>query len=473
MAGEAAFFDLDRTLIAGSPAPVFTRHLAQAGLPGANRLPLAGVLDELYEKWGENWVTGQQAALARRNPKGWSVDQVAEAADGAAAELEQQVLPFVPPLLDEHRDAGRALVLVSASPEPLVAPFARRLGFDAVVATRWVQADGAYTGEVDGPFVWGRAKAEAVRQWAQGSGVALARSWAFSDSYSDAVLLASVGNPVAVNPDPQLAALATLRGWTIRYLDVPQGVTKILGREIQDWTRPLMRPELVPYARFRFEGLEHVPSTGPAILAFNHRSYFDPTALGLLAARVGRPVRGLGKKEVFDIPVVGRLVRMVGGIRVERASGSDEPLDQAARVLAGGELVMIAPQGTIPRGRAFFEPELQGRWGAARLAQMTGAPVIPVGLWGTEKVWPRSSRLPRMNPIRRPTVTVRVGPPVPLSGTDVDADTRAIMAAIVDLLPDEARQRREPSEQELRRTLPPGYSGDPDAEGQRRPGTDI
>ena len=473
MAREAAIFDLDRTLIAGSPAPVFSRRLSEAGLRGGDRLPFAGVLDELYEQVGETFVPAQQAALARGNPKGWSVEQVADAAEAAAEELEQQLLPFVRPLLDEHREAGRSLVLATASPEPLVAPFARRLGIDAVVATRWVQADGAYTGEVDGPFVWGRAKAEAVRRWAQSAGVTLSRSWAFSDSYSDAVLLASVGNPVAVNPDPQLAALARLRGWTIRHLDVPEGVPKILGREIQDWTRPLMRPELVPYARFQFEGLEHVPRSGPAILAFNHRSYFDPTALGLLAARVGRPVRGLGKKEVFDVPVVGRLARMAGGIRVERASGSDEPLEHAARALAGGELVMIAPQGTIPRGRAFFEPELQGRWGTARLAQRTGAPVLPVGLWGTEKVWPRSSRLPRMNPIGRPTVTVRVGPPVALSGTDIDADTKAIMAAIVALLPDEARQQRDPSEEELRRTLPPGYSGDPDAERQRRPGTDV
>ena len=58
----------------------------------------------------------------------------------------------------------------------------------------------------------------------------------------------------------------------------------------------------------------------------------------------------------------------------------------------GGELLMLAPEGTIPRGPAFFDPELKGRWGAARLAAATHAPVIPVGLWGTEKVWPRSSR---------------------------------------------------------------------------------
>ena len=83
-------------------------------------------------------------------------------------------------------------------------------------------------------------------------------------------------------------------------------------------------------------------------------------------------------------------------------TGSDEPFEAAALALRAGEMVMIAPQGTIPRGPAFFEPELKGRWGGARLAAMTGAPVIPIGLWGTEQVWPRNARLPRIDPLRCP-----------------------------------------------------------------------
>jgi putative phosphoserine phosphatase/1-acylglycerol-3-phosphate O-acyltransferase len=139
--------------------------------------------------------------------------------------------------------------------------------------------------------------------------------------------------------------------------------------------------------------------------------------------------------------------------------------------LEGGEVVMMAPEGTIPRGPAFFDPELKGRWGAARLAAETGAPVIPVGLWGTELVWPRSARLPNMT--RRPPVSATVGDPVELAYDDPDADTRAIMAALVDLLPPEARERRTPSDEELMRTFPPGYKGDPNAEADRRPGTDT
>jgi putative phosphoserine phosphatase/1-acylglycerol-3-phosphate O-acyltransferase len=104
---------------------------------------------------------------------------------------------------------------------------------------------------------------------------------------------------------------------------------------------------------------------------------------------------------------------------------------------------------------------------------MSGAPVIPVGMWGTERVWPRSSRLPNvLNVTNPPLVTIRVGEPVALKYKNVDADTRRIMRAIVDLLPPEARVAHEPTPEELLRTYPPGYKGDPAAEPDRRPGTD-
>ncbi|MDH3753928.1 MAG: HAD-IB family hydrolase [Acidimicrobiia bacterium] len=470
---EAAIFDLDRTLIRSSSAPVFRRHLGDAGLTSVRELPLADALMKFYERFGESWVLMQPARLAAGAARGWSVDLVAEAMDAAAKELEELLLPFARIVIEQHRDAGRQLVLATTSPEPFVRPFADRLGFDAVVATRWRHEDGAFTGELAGSFVWGRAKAEAVEAWANEAGADLGRSYAYSDSYFDAPLLASVGNPVPVNPDLRLQAVALIRGWHVRHFDAFDGVFKIGGRELQDWLRPLMRPELVRLARFEIDGIENIPSEGAAILVFNHRSYFDPSVMGLIAAKAGRSVRGLGKKEVFDVPVVGRILRGVGGVRVDRGTGSDEPLDAAAEALEGGEVLMMAPQGTIPRGPAFFDPELKGRWGAAKLAAATRAPVVPIGLWGTENVWPRGARLPRMNPIDRPLVTASVGEPVDLDHRDVDEDTRRIMGAIVDLLPPEAREIKVPTAEELALTYPPGYDGDPTAEADRRPGFDT
>ncbi|WP_240918065.1 1-acyl-sn-glycerol-3-phosphate acyltransferase [Phycicoccus sp. HDW14] len=179
-----------------------------------------------------------------------------------------------------------------------------------------------------------------------------------------------------------------------------------------------------------------MPRTGPAILVGNHRSYFDIPAMIQMMRRTGRTGRILAKKELFDVPVVGALASALGGIPVDRAGGGQESFETAAVALAGGELVCLLPQGTIPRGAKFYDPVLKGRTGAARLAAATGAPVIPFGVWGSEKVWPRSSRLPRMLSLTDPpTVRVRVGPPVEVLGRSAAADTRRIMAAIVDCLP--------------------------------------
>jgi putative phosphoserine phosphatase/1-acylglycerol-3-phosphate O-acyltransferase len=169
---------------------------------------------------------------------------------------------------------------------------------------------------------------------------------------------------------------------------------------------------------------------------------------------------------------VGPIAAAMGGIRVDRGTGSDEPLAAAIAALGGGEMVTMMPEGTIPRGPAFFRKP-KGRWGAARLATATGAPVIPVGLWGTERVWPRSARWPNvLNIADAPTVRIRVGAPVELKGRSLEADTKRIMAAIVELLPADAYRRRTPSPEELAATYPPGYRGDPEREAQRRPGTD-
>src|SRR5690606_26150835 len=110
----------------------------------------------------------------------------------------------------------------------------------------------------------------------------------------------------------------------------------------------------------------------------------------------------------------------------------------------------------------------------AKLAAMTKAPVIPVGMWGTEQVWPRSSRLPNLlNVTNPPLVTVRVGKPVDLKYRSPDPDTKRIMTAISELLPKESRKKRTPTAEELARTYPPGYEGDPESELERRPGSDT
>jgi len=408
-----------------------------------------------------------------RAAKGWDRAVVQEAGRAAAEVLVDAVPGFAKVLLARHRDEGRPVVMATTSPFDLVSPLAEALGMDAVIATRYGEVDGCYDGSIDGFFVWGPGKLAAVRAWAADNGVDVADSYAYSDSIYDLPLLSAVKHPHAINPDPRLRVVATLRRWPAHHFDVPSAVPKLGGIEPQRAIQMLAQPELFPWIRLDVDGVSNIPAEGPAIIVANHRSYLDPLAVGFALGRADRPVRFLGKKEVFDAPVVGQVVSALGGIRVDRGSGSDEPLAAAADALAAGEVVAIMPQGTIPRGMAFFEPELKGRWGAAKLAGLTGAPIIPIGLWGTEKAWPRNAKTPNLLAIGHPpTIRIRVGPPVELKGRSLDADTKRIMTAIMDLLPEEARVRHEPTPEELRRSLPAGYRGDIYAEDDRRPGSD-
>jgi putative phosphoserine phosphatase/1-acylglycerol-3-phosphate O-acyltransferase len=472
-ANSAAFFDLDRTLLRGASGPVISEALRAVGVVSGKSVPGEQLLYRVFDAVGETLPAMVVTRQLARAANGWDRASVQEAGRKAAEHLVDQVPTFAKMAIAQHQAAGRRVVMATTTPYDLVKPLADALGLDDVIATRYTESGGRYTGGIVGNFVWGTGKLASVRDWSADHGVSMADSWAYSDSVFDVPLLSAVGRAVAVNPDPRLTLVALARRWPIQHFDVPEGVVKVGPIETQRVLQLFAQPALFPWVRFDIDGVEHIPREGPAIVVANHRSYFDPLAIGFAMARAKRSVRFLGKKEVFDAPVVGQLAAAIGGIAVDRGSGSDEPLAAAARALEGGEIVVILPQGTIPRGRAFFEPELEGRWGAARLAALSEVPVIPMGLWNTEAVWPRSSRTPNVLALANPpTVRVRVGPSVDVKHRSPDADTKRMMKAISALLPAEARQRHEPTPEELARTFPPGYKGDPDAEVGRRPGTD-
>jgi putative phosphoserine phosphatase / 1-acylglycerol-3-phosphate O-acyltransferase len=464
----AAIFDLDRTLLRGASGPLINQALKELGLRTTS-IPGEGLLYKSYEVFGENPLGMALARAAALAVRGWPVDRLRAAGRRAAELLVSDIAAYVPALVEEHRRAGHLLVLATTTPDDLVRPLADLLGLDDVVATRYAWVDGVYTGKLQGGFVWGFGKLTALRKWADRHDVELSESFAYSDSINDLPMLSAVGHATAVNPDLALHALAMVRRWPVLHLDVPPGVPTLAGVEAFDVAKRVIRPELFPYARFDIAGTENIPDSGPFILVANHRSYFDVAALALVVRQKGRPTRFLGKKELFDAPVVGHLARALGGIPVARAGDASGSLGPAEQVLRAGEGLVVLPQGTIPRGRAFFDPDLRGKTGAARLAASTHAPAIPVGLWNTEAVWPRSSSMPNVvNVLSPPTVRVRVGPAVDglrLGPADAVADTERLMAAIASLLPPEAREVREPTSEEMTRTYPKGKVGEERAVG--------
>ncbi len=213
---------------------------------------------------------------------------------------------------------------------------------------------------------------------------------------------------------------------------------------------------MFPYARFEFRGVEHVPARGPVLLASNHRSYFDVAALALVASRIGRPVRFLAKQEIFEAPMVGQVARALGGIPVDRGSGSGEPMRAAAASLRAGEAGHRVAPGDHPTRGGLLRPVAERPDGHRRAWRRRPRPrSSPSASSDTERVWPRSAKLPDMTTLLHPPkVRSWSGPKSSLGHTDAVADTEVLMDAIADLLPPEARTGRAPTPEELARTRP-------------------
>jgi putative phosphoserine phosphatase/1-acylglycerol-3-phosphate O-acyltransferase len=444
---------------------VLAAALAAEGLAGADRrFPGDTLWWSFYNRFGETTLSMAVARAAASAAKGWDVERTKAAAEAAVEPLMAIVAPGAPAALRAWREEGARIVISTTTPEHLIAPFAKAIGADAVIATRYEQRDGVFTGGLDGGFAWGTGKLAMVRAYCAEEGLDLAECGAVSDSVFDVPLLRAVGHPMVVNPDPRLAAVAMALRWPKSHWSVAGGVPRVAGVEPLGLLAPLLQPQLFPYARFEITGVENIPASGPVVVAANHRSYFDVAALAILAARIRRPVRALAKRELFEVPLVAELLRALGGLPVDRGHSGAAAFAEAVGSLRRGEVVFVLPQGTIPRGERFFDPVLTGHTGAVRLAQESGAVVVPVGVWGTEHVWPRSSRLPNVTTLTSPrAVSVTVGAPLSFSAADPKAQTAELMAAITALLPEEARQPRAYTDDELARTYPPGRAPRDDA----------
>ncbi|GGI09662.1 lysophospholipid acyltransferase family protein [Egicoccus halophilus] len=195
----------------------------------------------------------------------------------------------------------------------------------------------------------------------------------------------------------------------------------------------------------RVRGHEHVPATGPGVVATNHIGYLDFVFAGYGVRHQGRRrLRFVAKREVFDHPVSGPLMRAMGHIAVDRGGNTRVALREVADALAAGHLVGMFPEGTISRS---FVP-LAGRPGAARMAMDAGAPLIPGAVWGTHRVYTKG-RKPRL--FRGLVVTVAFGPPIAYTpDEDATAVHERLMAAVAAMV------------DELQRTYPQAPSGPDD-----------
>jgi HAD superfamily hydrolase (TIGR01490 family) len=214
---EAAFFDLDKTVIAKSSTLAFTGKLHKAGMLGRRAMLRAAIGQAVFVLFGADEDQLQKARNALLTlTKGWDQDEVEQI---VSETLDEVVAPLVYAealfLIDEHVRENRRVFIVSASPDEIVRPVARYIGVADVIATRpTVDDQGRYTGEVEF-YAYGPAKAEEVRRIAAAERIDLAGSFAYSDSATDVPLLETVGHPHAVNPDKDLREIAKQRGWPV------------------------------------------------------------------------------------------------------------------------------------------------------------------------------------------------------------------------------------------------------------------
>src|SRR3954452_887938 len=212
----AAFFDLDRTLMAGSSGLHWARAAYRAGLVGRRQMA------------GDAWANIRFRLRGSTDEETEAVkDRLGEFLEGRPVKdlerLGPQVLAGVLPRLYErmletayaHQDEGRPVYICTAATQDMAETLADVLGFDGAAGSKLEKRDGFYTGRFDGPFCYGEGKPRRMRVIAERDGIDLASSWAYSDSASDLPMLRAVGHAVVVNPDDELARVAKEEGWDV------------------------------------------------------------------------------------------------------------------------------------------------------------------------------------------------------------------------------------------------------------------
>jgi putative phosphoserine phosphatase / 1-acylglycerol-3-phosphate O-acyltransferase len=436
MAGESgphigAFFDLDKTLIRGFSAKDFFKARVLSGKMTSKELvaQFAGAL--AFATGNGNFAN--MAAIGAKGVKGVKEQVFIDVGEEVYQKrLAEAIYPESRALVAAHLAKGHTVAIVSAATPYQVDPIARDLGIARVMCTRMEVKKGEFTGNILEPACWGEGKAHAGRQLAQEHGLDLAKSYFYTDSAEDMPLLEIVGNPRPLNPDAKLSTLAFQNDWPVyRFHDeepsqaanlvrtgltagafVPAilaGVAKgFTNRSWQEGVESMMAGlgdfgTAAAGIHLAVKGEEHLWSQRPAVFILNHQSNAD----FLIAAKLIRKgARGVAKKELQKMPIVGQMLMASGTIFLDRTDKekSIEAMKPAVESLKTGTSVVIFPEGT----RSYDYTLGKFKKGAFHLAMQAGVPLVPIVLKNAHDAMPRGSNI-----FRPVTVEVVVLPPVP------------------------------------------------------------
>ncbi len=218
----AAFFDLDKTVLAKSSTLAFSKPFFSQGLINRRAVLKSTYAQFLFLMSGaDHDQMDRMRSYITTMCTGWDVEQVKSVVGETLHDIvDPLVFAEAAVLIADHKLCGRDVVIVSASGEEIVGPIARALGATHAMATRMVVEDGKYTGEIEF-YCYGEGKAEAIRALAAREGYALQHCYAYSDSITDLPMLETVGHPTVVNPDRALRKEAGTRGWPVRSFSKP------------------------------------------------------------------------------------------------------------------------------------------------------------------------------------------------------------------------------------------------------------
>ncbi|EKT82624.1 phosphoserine phosphatase (PSP)/ 1-acylglycerol-3-phosphate O-acyltransferase (PlsC) [Rhodococcus opacus M213] len=438
--GTLAAFDLDGTLISGYSASVVYRdRLRRFDISVAELLRTTGAAVETRFRGAD---IGNLMRIGVQSLAGRMEDEMQEWGQRLfRQEIARMIFSEVRGLLAAHRHAGHRVVMATSATPYQALSVAADLDIDAedVLCTRPAVLDGMLTGKLESPPLWGPAKAEALREYADKHGADLGDSFAYSNGAEDVPMLKSVGHPVALNPDRKLAATARQNGWPSVNLRPPESgadpmsiartttaIGALMGAAAFGVSAGLLTqnrqtganlvgsfgPDLalaICGINVRIKGKENAWSARPAVFMFNHQSSLDMLVIGSV---IRRDVTGVAKKEAARDPRFIPVGALLDVAYIDRADSTKAraALRPAVEKLQSGISIAIAPEGTrspTPRLGRFKK-------GGFHLAMQAGVPIVPIVIHNAgERMW-------RNSLVAHPgTVDVDVLAPVPTVGWDL------------------------------------------------------
>ena len=430
----AALFDFDGTIIAGYSATAMLREKLQRREMSVEEIAeTANVIAQ--HSLGAIGFSGLMSGAAKFM-KGVEEESFVQFGEELYKKhIARKIYPETRAIIEAHQAKGHRVAIISSATIYQIEPTARDLGISDIKCSAYEIEDGVFTGDIIRPLCFGEGKVLAAEELAAEYGLDLDQSYFYSDSDDDIELLERVGKPRPLNPNMKLKAIADERGWPVQrfasrgtpswvdYTRTIYATGSLIGAfaaGLPIWALTRSQREAVNFSMGLFgdfataitgvelevEDERHLWSSRPCIFIFNHQSKAD---VMILAKLIRRDMGGVGKKEIKDIPILGKLMEWGGTVFVDRADGKSaikamEPLVEA--IQKEGKSICIAPEGTRS-----LTPKLEPfKKGAFHLAMQAGVPIVPIVIHNATDVAPKNEFV-----MRPATVRVTVLPPVDTS----------------------------------------------------------